>query len=208
MDFAQLQWRARRLAGVEVTDAAHDPTDVAEAVNDAHAELCGLERWAFLYLSATVPTVAGTSVYTLPAPLRKVAAVHLDGVRLVPRAPHAAPHQGLRVGEYELHGGLDVHVSPEPHAAGELAVHGWREPSVLAAAADEPLLPPEYHRTVAYLAAVGLLTQAPETEKLDARVDAYTALVGADLERLRSVELPQHDTTIGVIGARRFRRGA
>lgn len=212
MDFAQLKWRAEKLAGATSPGGSSFPADTGEAVNDAYRELAGVEQWEWLYDRLVLPTQAGVQAYTLPAPLRVVRSIATDGGGVLrPRASaplddRRPPPAAGRPVEYVLRGAVDLELWPEPDAVYELTIHGVREVEVLALASDVPLVPPDFHRTVAYLAAIGLLSHSPETDRADVRMQSYTALVANDLERMRGQYQAQHDTAPSVMGGRRMRR--
>lgn len=207
MDFAQLRWRTEKLSGRTSPDLASDtsPLDIYEAVNDAYLELVGSDEWSFLYDRLEVTTIADVDTYTMPWPVRTVGHVELDGEHLRPRGVHSPKPVGAPVGEYELVGMLDIRLRPAPTEAGTLVLHGWHQPEPLDQDSDVPVLPPEFHRTIAYLAAISLLGQDPTVDGDDPRKDLYGQIVFGDIERMKRLAQRSHDRTVSKIGQRRVR---
>lgn len=206
MDRSELIARTRRLAGVRM-EALWPHRAVAEEVNDAYRETLALADWPFLYVDATVTTVAGTPQVGLPTTMREVTGLRIDGERRLrevtieelDRLPDPGEDEPQAYAKVDLD---TVRLWPTPDKAYTVSVRGWQQGAALATDVDKPLFDAEFHPVVAYAAAIRILQQEGDDT---GRLQHYQQEAGSILARMQKRYLESHDDGMFQMGGRRDR---
>lgn len=191
MDFADLQSALDDLAGLDLDETHRDAL-----INEGYAEICVRAEW----LRGEVelgPGVDDTATYAIPSNVYRVLNLDVNGYRYNPshreeinRLTNGTSWFGYGVTgawwiSYDDSGTQTVGVYPTPSTGDTLSALCVLRPDPLEDAGDEPLLPPEFHRTIAdFAAAIAFGTVEDNADLRSYHIERVDQKI-AELRRLR-----------------------
>lgn len=190
MNLTELRERTRRLSGIRSTDLLTD-ADLDATLNEVYREIAGVVDWPFLYLDASVVTVAGEPRVAVPA-ARKITSVYVSSpveaalAQVTPEQLDTLPSEDE--GEPSVFavvataGVPELHLWPTPDTVYTVSLRGYADVVDLTAG-DEPVWAAEFHPLVAFAAAARLLAEEGDDS---GRMGMYGQEVTSALSRMRS----------------------
>lgn len=160
-EFSDLKGAVDDLAGLDVTDTERD-----RLINEGHIELCVRSGFSKATLNLG-PTVAGQAEYTIPATVRKILHLAVNGRPYAPTDDQAMLNQTLGYIEsrsdghwwisYSAAAVRQLSIEPTTEAGNAISALCVVQPAVMTADSDKPLVPPDFRQAIVdYVAMISL----------------------------------------------------
>jgi hypothetical protein len=199
VDLAGYRARVRRLTGLRLESLLTD-ADLDATVNETYAELAGMYPWPQFHFEDSEPVTAGDARVTLPAAVRSLSSVVLDGERLRQTTrdelDRLDDEDGLPFA-YAMVSERELVLYPTPDEDGTLELRGQRIANRLQHDKDVPLFEVEFHPVIAWVAAARLLAEEGDDS---GRREAYASEAAELLGRMRERYLTSDDGGLFVLG--------
>ena len=198
MNRAELRTFVRNVTNIRSTGLLSD-AEINEALSDAMAAVCSAHTWSFLRTTGTVNVVANDATYTLPSEARDVLLISnrtdtrmarvLKAIDLVDAAAIVDRNGTPKV--YTLtEQPITLTLYPTPEEAETLTVVYRTSNPTFAADGDVPPFDVEFHKLVAYGAALTLLVDRGAG---DAKLAKVSNKYGELFERMMARYVPRTD---------------